>query len=144
MREAVPAICLEEGRVGHRHERCLGHELARARQALEAGARPHPLPERTLRRTPDHRSVGERIGQRKAELDQVGAADDGRCGELGGLPLPGPLELTAKAQGGTVTAAATSARALLIGFAIDLGATPDAGGDDRYVGLTDAPKWSRS
>ena len=45
-----------------------------SREALEAGARPHPARERPLGGAPDHRPVGERVGEREAELDDVGAA----------------------------------------------------------------------
>ena len=79
--EALPAVGLEERRVRHRHERNVDPR-ARLGEAVEAGARPHPLRERPLGRAADHRPVRERVGEGEAELEQVGAALDGRRGEL--------------------------------------------------------------
>ena len=56
--------------------------LAGRGEALEAGLRPHALRERLLGGAADHRAVGERVGEREAELDEVGAALDGRLGQL--------------------------------------------------------------
>ena len=81
-REALVAVRLEERCVGHRHERHVD-ALARLRQALEAGSRSHSLCERPLRRLPDHGAVGQRVGEREAELDEVGAALDRGLRELG-------------------------------------------------------------
>ena len=53
----------------------------RARHSRQARVR-IPCRERAFGRTTDHRSVGERIGERKAELDDVGAALDRRRREL--------------------------------------------------------------
>ena len=80
--EPVPAVRLEDRGVGHRHERHL-HPGARRGQALEAGARPHPGGERLLGCAADHRAVGERVGEREADLDEVGAARLRRSGEVG-------------------------------------------------------------
>ena len=40
-----------------------------------------PCGERALAGAADDRAVGERVGEREAELEQVGAAFDGRLGE---------------------------------------------------------------
>ena len=82
--ELVPPVCLEQSRIRHRHERDVD-ELARAREAVETGPGTHPLRERALGRAADHRTVGERVGERKAELHDVGAALDGRGRERGRL-----------------------------------------------------------
>ena len=62
-------------------------ELVRPREDVEARARAHPARERALAGAADHRPVGERIGERKAELDDVRAALDRRPRELRRLRL---------------------------------------------------------
>jgi hypothetical protein len=83
--EPLVAVGLEQRRVGHRHERHVD-ALTDLREALEAGGGPHPAGECPLRRPPDDGPIGERVGEREAELDDIGAALDGRLGELGRVP----------------------------------------------------------
>ena len=80
--ETLPAVRLEDRRVRHRHERRLADQRPRAREALEACVRAHALRERLLARAADHGSVRERVGERKAELDEVGASVDRCRGQL--------------------------------------------------------------
>ena len=87
VREALPAVRLEDRRVRHRDQRRVGHQLARAREHVEARARAHAALQRALARAADHRPVRERVGEREAELDDVGAAVDGRLRELRRLRL---------------------------------------------------------
>ena len=86
-REALPAVRLEDRGIGHRHDRGLADEGARLGEAVQALRGAHPATERALGGPLDHRSVGEGIGEGKAELDHVGARLDGGRGELGRLGL---------------------------------------------------------
>ena len=47
----------------------VGDELVRLREHVEACPRPHPPRERPLGGAADDRTVGERVGEREAELD---------------------------------------------------------------------------
>ena len=85
--EALVAVGLEDRGVRHRHERRLGQQLARPREHVEALARPHAARERALGRAPDHRALRERVREREAELDDVGAALDRGRRELRRLRL---------------------------------------------------------
>ena len=83
--EALPTVCLEQRRVGHRDQRRVADEGAGRGEALEAGGRAHPRSERLLGGGTDHRAVGERVGEREADLDDVGATRDGGRGEGRGV-----------------------------------------------------------
>src|ERR1035437_9142998 len=80
--EALVAVGFEQRLVDEGNERHLDAP-ANLRQAFQAGLRSHALGERPLGRVADDRPVGERIRERKAELDQVGAARYCRGGQLG-------------------------------------------------------------
>lgn len=71
---------------------------------------------------------------------KLGDQPDERCSNLGGLPVPARVKLKAQLRDDKLMISAASSRALLIGFAVDLGALPSTGGDDRFVALGDAPK----
>ncbi len=78
--EPFPTVGVEDRRVGHRDQRH-GDALACLREHLEALLRAHPRGERPLAGPADHRPVGERIGEREAELDDVCSRLDGRLRE---------------------------------------------------------------
>ena len=82
--EAVPAVGLEQRRVRHRDERHV-RRGARLGEAFEARVGAHPLREGALGGAADHGPVGERVGEREAELDMSAPAFDRRLGELGRL-----------------------------------------------------------
>ena len=79
--EALPPVRLEQRGVRHRDERDADLAADRA-QVLEALGGAHARGEGTLRSAPDHRAVRERIREREADLDQVGAACLGGAREL--------------------------------------------------------------
>jgi hypothetical protein len=83
--EALVAVRLEQGRVRHGDHGPVD-PLTNVAHALDARCGPHPVRQCLLRGTPDHRAVGERIGEGKADLDDVGAASHGRLGQRGRLP----------------------------------------------------------
>ncbi len=83
--EPLVAVGLEQRGVGHRDQRDVDASPG-LRQALEAAAGAHPVGQRPLGGPADHRPVGERVRERKAELDDVGAAGDRGLGELGRVP----------------------------------------------------------
>ena len=62
-----------------------GTSMRRSRRAedVEAGGGAHPLRERALAGAANDGPVGERVGKGNPELEQVGAAVDGRLGERG-------------------------------------------------------------
>ena len=84
--EALVAVGLEDRGVGHRDERDVDAR-ARVRDALEALGRAHAAREGALGGALDRRALGERVGERDAELDDVGAALDRGLGELRRLRL---------------------------------------------------------
>ena len=89
-REALVAVGLEDRGIRHRDERRLGQQLARPREDVEAGVCAHPARERALGRAPDHRPLRERVREREAELDDVGASLDGGAGRAPASPARQP------------------------------------------------------
>ncbi len=84
--EALVAVRLEDGGVGHRDNRDLrADEPARLGEALEAGGGAHTGRERPLAREPDDRPVRERVGEREPELEKIGPCVDGCAGQIGRL-----------------------------------------------------------
>ena len=68
--EALGAAREERVRVAHQHDRdALGDPRARVEHGADRGAGG----ERARRRRVDHRTVGQRVAERHAELDEVGA-----------------------------------------------------------------------
>ena len=58
----------------------LADESAGCSEAVEAGGGSHTGCECLLGRGTNHRPVGQRVGEREADLDDVGAARDGGLG----------------------------------------------------------------
>ena len=82
--EPLPAVGVEDRRVGHRDQRHV-HTSSCLGQHLEAAAGAHAGRERPLAGAADHGPVRERVGEREAELDHVGAGFDRCLRELGRL-----------------------------------------------------------
>ena len=111
-REALPAVGLEDRRVGHRHDRRLADELARLREALQALQGAHPATESALGGPLDHGAVGERIGEREAELDHIRTGVDGGGSERGRLGLADEVDDERFAHPRVESAESASARSL--------------------------------
>src|SRR5690242_1039449 len=74
--EGRDAHRLDRVRIAHQHQRCPDVALAKLSGERKHVLQRDALSERALGRPLDHRPVGHRIGERNAELDDVGAGTD--------------------------------------------------------------------
>ena len=80
--EAFQAVAHHRIEIGEQQQRNLG-ALADLRRDLEHASQRRARLERALAALLDHRPIGDRIGERHAEFDQVGAAAHQRLDQRG-------------------------------------------------------------
>ena len=82
--EARYAVNLDRVHVTHQHDGCVCVARAKVAHPVEYLLQAHAARERAFAGVLDHRAVGHRIGERNAELDQIGTDGDQRVHEVDG------------------------------------------------------------